>query len=294
MAKARDIKRRIRSIDKTRQITRTMEMVATSKLKRASDRVHAARPYAEKLTDVIGRLMDPELRERFPLLRQPETPRRAAVISLTSNRGLAGAFNVNLSREAKDLMARLREQDGEVELHAVGKKGISFFRFRGEELAAARTDISDPPTSQDAASLVDDLRTRFENGALDGVYVVYAQFRSAMSTPPKVMQVLPVRAPAAGASEQEAEQEYNPLYVLSPSADAILGRLLPLYVTNSVYRALVETAAAEQGARRTAMKSATDNAGEMLDALRRSYNRARQAQITQEIAEIVGGAAALE
>ena len=292
MAKAREIKRRIRSIDKTRQITRTMEMVATSKLKRASDRVHAARPYAQQLAEVIGRLMDPELRERYPLLRQPEQQRRAAVIALTSNRGLAGAFNVNLSREARNLIARLREQSTDVELHVVGKKGISFFRFQGEKATSARTDISDRPSSEDAASLVDDLRERFESGDLDGVYVVYAQFRSAMSTPPAVMQVLPVKPPEA--EDADADKGYNPLYLLSPSPDEILGRLLPLYVRNSVYRALVETAAAEQGARRTAMKNATDNAGDILDDLRRTYNRARQSQITQEIAEIVGGAAALE
>jgi F-type H+-transporting ATPase subunit gamma len=296
MAKARDIKRRIRSIDKTRQITRTMEMVATSKLKRASDRVHAARPYAQQLAEVIGRLMDPELRERYPLLRQPEQQRRVAVISLTSNRGLAGAFNVNLSREARGLMARLRERGADVELHAVGKKGISFFRFQGEKPVVMRTDITDRPSSEDAASLVDELRARFESGELDGVYVVHAQFRSAMSTPPAVMQVLPVKPPEPKQDEagKGRGKEYNPLYLLSPSPDEILGRLLPLYVRNSVYRALVETAAAEQGARRTAMKNATDNAGDILDDLRRTYNRARQSQITQEIAEIVGGAAALE
>ena len=294
MAKARDIKRRIRSIDKTRQITRTMEMVATSKLKRASDRVHAARPYAQQLADVIGRLMDPELRERYPLLRQPETQKKVAVISLTSNRGLAGAFNVNLAREARSLIARLREQGSEVEVHAVGKKGISFFRYQKEQTAASRTDITDKPTSEDASSLVDALRERFEAGELDGVYVVYAQFRSAMSTPPAVLQVLPVKPPEATKEEQDAEKGWNPIYILSPSPDEILGKLLPLYVRNSVYRALVETAAAEQGARRTAMKNATDSAGDMLDNLRRTYNRARQAQITQEIAEIVGGAAALE
>jgi F-type H+-transporting ATPase subunit gamma len=272
-------------------------MVATSKLKRASDRVTAARPYAQQLADVIGRLMDPELRERYPLLRQPETQKRAAVIALTSNRGLAGAFNVNLSKEARRLIMRLREQGTEVELHAVGRKGVSFFRYQGEKPVTARTDISDKPTSEDATSLVEELRERFERGEIDGVYVVYAQFRSAMSTPPAVMQVLPVKPPeakeesAAGAGEGP---RYNPIYILSPSADEILGRLLPLYVRNSVYRALVETAAAEQGARRTAMKNATDSAGDMLDNLRRTYNRARQAQITQEIAEIVGGAAALE
>ena len=288
MARVREIRRRIRSVENTRQITRTMEMVATSKLKRASDRVAAARPYAEQLTAVIARLMDPELRERYPLLRRPAAVRRAAVVLLTANRGLAGAFNANLIREARGLLSRLRGDGAEVELHVVGKKGISFFRFLREPLASARTDISDKPTAEDAASLIDPLMASFERGELDAVYVVYAQFRSALSTPPAVMRILPVEPP----EEMRGAAAVN--YILSPSADEILSKLLPLYVRNSVYRALVETAASEQGARRTAMKNASDNAGEMLEVLRRTYNRARQAQITQEIAEIVGGAAALE
>lgn len=293
MARAREIRRRIRSVENTRQITRTMEMVATSKLRRATERVYAARPYAERLGEVIGRLVDPELRERYPLLRRPEQVRRVAVIVLTANRGLAGAFNANLIREAGGLVERLRGDGATVDLHVVGRKGISFFRYRGEALASERTDISDRPTADDAASLVDPLIEAYEQGELDAVYVVYAQFRSALSTPPAVMQVLPVEPPRDEAGE-DAEEEQELSYILSPSADEILGRLLPLYVRNSVYRALVETAAAEQGSRRTAMKNATDNAGDMLDNLRRSYNRARQAQITQEISEIVGGAAALE
>jgi F-type H+-transporting ATPase subunit gamma len=288
MARAREIRRRIRSVDNTRQITRTMEMVATSKLKRSSDRVSAARPYATRLAEVIGRLVNPELRERYRLLRQPEAVRRAAVVLLTANRGLAGAFNGNLIREASGLLERLRAEGANVEFHVVGKKGIGYFRFRGEDLASERTDISDRPTAEDAASIVEPLIAAFERGELDAVYVVYAQFRSALSPPPAVMQILPVEPPAEAASAAGTE------YILSPSGDEILDRLLPLYVKNSVYRTLVETAAAEQGARRTAMKNATDNAGDMLDILRRSYNRARQAQITQEIAEIVGGAAALE
>ena len=291
MAKSQDIKRRIRSVEKTRQITRTMEMVATSKLKKMSDLVYAARPYSERLGQVIGRLTDPELRERYPLLRQPETVRRAAVVLLTSNRGLAGAFNVNLIREARQLMERLRGEGAEVEIHVVGKKGIGYFRFQGVEMASRRTDIPDRREPEHAAELVDDLRERFEAGALDAVYVVYAQFRSALSTPPKTAKVLPVEPPRTDAAEEKSA-EAN--YILSPGADEILNELLPLYVRNRVYRALVETAAAEQGARRTAMKNATDNAGDILDNLRRTYNRARQAQITQEIAEIVGGAAALE
>ena len=293
MAKTREIKRRLRSIEKTRQITRTMEMVATSKLKKMSDLVHAARPYSERLGEVIGRLTDPELRERYPLLRQPESVQRAAVILLTSNRGLAGAFNVNLIREARQLVERLKSEGTEVDLHVVGKKGIGYFRFQGVELASKRTDIPDRREPEHAALLVDELQERFAAGALDAVHVVYAQFRSALSTPPKSMKVLPVEPPKTG-EDTGGTKAGEANYILSPGADEILNELLPLYVRNRVYRALVETAAAEQGARRTAMKNATDNAGDILDNLRRTYNRARQAQITQEIAEIVGGAAALE
>jgi F-type H+-transporting ATPase subunit gamma len=290
MSKTREIKRRLRSVEKTRQITRTMEMVATSRLKKLTDLVRAARPYAERLEEVLGRLTDPELRQRYPLLRRPEETRRAAVILLTSNRGLAGAFNVNLIREARQLLDRLEGEGADVDLHVVGKKGIAYFRFQKRALASTRTDIPDRREPQHAASLVDGPMKAFEAGELDAVYVVYSQFRSALSTPPKVMQVLPVE-PAAQA-EEEAFSEGS--YILSPGADEILNRLLPLYVRNRVYRALVETAASEQGSRRTAMKSATDNAGEIIDDLRRTFNRARQAQITQEISEIVGGAAALE
>ncbi|NLG63022.1 MAG: ATP synthase F1 subunit gamma [Candidatus Cloacimonetes bacterium] len=292
MAKTRELRRRIRSVGKTRQITRTMEMVSTSKLKRATDRVHAARPYAERLAGVIGRLVDPELKERYPLLRQPETVRRAAVVLITSNRGLAGAFNANLIKEARGLMDRLRAAGVEVELHTVGKKGAAFFRFKREAITRDLSEIGDNPSTEDAGTVIEPLRERFERGELDEVYVVYAQFRSALSTPPAVMTLLPVQASSKAGDEVAGGRVLN--YELSPSADEILGRLLPLYVRNSMYRALVETAAAEHGARRTAMKNATDNAGEMLEHLSRTYNRARQAQITQEIAEIVGGAAALE
>jgi F-type H+-transporting ATPase subunit gamma len=265
--------------------------------------VAAARPYARHLGEVIGRLLDPALRERYPLLRQPVGVRRAAIVMLTSNRGLAGAFNGNLIREARALMDRLRKQGTDVEMHAVGRKGAAFFRFRKEPLASVNTEIGDRGTIDDAGALMEPLRDRFERGDLDEVYVVYAQFRSAMSTPPAVLKVLPIEPPTrpadghgghALARDQEEENGLIANYLLSPSAEQILDRLLPLYVRNTMYRALVETSAAEHGARRTAMKSATDNAGEILDNLSRTYNRARQAQITQEIAEIVGGAAALE
>jgi F-type H+-transporting ATPase subunit gamma len=284
MAKGRELKGRIKSVENTRKITRTMEMVATSKMKRAHDRVVAARPFANSLSEVIANLYTPELAERFPLLRQPATINKAAVIVLTSNRGLAGAFNANLLKEARAHLARLKERNVEPELHVVGKKGLGYFRYVGRAVASSRVDISDRPTAENASEIVDDLIARFASGDIDAVYITYAKFQSALSTPPATQTILPVTPP-----ERKGAQ---PDYILLPSAEVILTQLLPSYVRNSVYRALVETAAGEQGARRTAMKNATDNAGEMLNVLRRTFNRARQAQITQEIAEIVGGAAA--
>jgi len=286
MAKGRELKGRIKSVENTRKITRTMEMVATSKMKRAQDRVVAARPYADSLAEVIANLYTPELAERFPLLRQPAETKKAAVVVLTSNRGLAGAFNANLIKEARNLIKDLEKDGVTPELHVVGRKGLGYFKYVGREVATSRTDFTDRPTAENAADLVNELITRFENRELDAVKIVYAKFNSALSTPPATQTILPVTPP-----KQEGPR---PDYILLPSAEVILTELLPSYVRNSVYRALVETAAGEQGARRTAMKNATDNAGEMLNVLRRTFNRARQAQITQEIAEIVGGAAALQ
>jgi F-type H+-transporting ATPase subunit gamma len=291
MPKPRELRRRIRSIQNTRKITKTMELVATSKLKRAQDRVIAARPYAAALTEVMGDLYAPELAERFPLLRQPAGPLgRVALLLITSNRGLCGAFNANLIREARRRIAELEGAGAAVDLHLVGKKGISFFKFAKRALASQRIDIGDKPTATHAVELVTPLMAQFEAGTVDAVDVVFAQFKSAVSTPPTVVRILPV-APPRGAGRSGA-RPVN--YLLRPSADAILAQLLPLYVRNQVYRALVETAAAFLGAQRTAMKNATDNAGDLLDILRRTFNRARQAQITQELGEIVGGAEALK
>jgi F-type H+-transporting ATPase subunit gamma len=286
MAGARDVKRRIKSVDNTRKITRTMELVATSKLKRATDRVGGARPYQDALGLIVQSLYSPELAERYPILRQPGKPKRAAILLLTANRGLAGAFNANLIKEARKQLVDLRSKGVETELHVIGKKGISFFRFRKEPMETMRTDIGDSPTIEDAESIIEPLRDKFINGQLDAVYLVNAQFRSAVSAPPGTRQVLPIPVP------EKATPADN--FILSPPGPVILERVLPSYVRNQIFAALVENVAAEQSARRTAMKNATDNAGEMLEILTRSYNRARQGQITQEIAEIVGGAAALE
>lgn len=291
MAKSRQLKGRIRSVQNTRKITKTMELVATSKLKRAQDRVVAARPYADALREVIADLITAELAERFPLLRRPAPvakggPTRAAVILLTSNRGLAGGFNANLIKEARRRIEQLEGEGYKVELYGVGKKGIGFFKYVGRRFAAERIDIGDRPTAEHAAEIVEPLIRAYAAGELASVDLIQAKFISALQTPPTAVRILPVEAPAAASAARD--------YLLAPSADAILEQLLPLYVRNAVYRGLVETAAAEHGARRTAMKNATDNAGEILELLKRTYNRQRQAQITQEIAEIVGGAAALQ
>jgi F-type H+-transporting ATPase subunit gamma len=306
MAKSRQLKGRIRSVQNTRKITKTMELVATSKLKRAQDRVVAARPYAEALREVIADLYTPDLADRFPLLRRPAPPskggpRRAAVILLTSNRGLAGGFNSNLIKEARRRIEALEAEGYTVELYGVGKKGIGFFKYLGRKFALERIDVGDRPTADHATEIVEPLIQGYAAGELASVDLIQARFISALQTPPATVRILPVeagdsagRVPSGRVGSGEAEQGRVANYILAPNAEAILEQLLPLYVRNAVYRGLVETAAAEHGARRTAMKNATDNAGEILELLKRTYNRQRQAQITQEIAEIVGGAAALQ
>jgi F-type H+-transporting ATPase subunit gamma len=273
-----------------------MELVATSKLKRAQDRVIAARPYAAALGEVIADLYAPELAERFPLLRQPDPGRKPgaklALILITANRGLCGAFNANLIREARRRIEQLEAEGAAVDLHLIGKKGITYFKFSKRPIASQRTDVGDRPTAAQAEEIVTPLMAQFEAGAVDAVEVVFSQFKSAVSTPPTTLRILPIAPPKAREGPGGRGRAGN--YILKPSAEAILEQLLPLYVRNQVYRALVETAAAFLGAQRTAMKNATDNAGEMLDLLQRTFNRARQAQITQELAEIVGGAEALK
>lgn len=294
MAKSsKALRGRMRSVQNTRKITRTMELVSTSKLKRAQDRVVAARPYAAALAEVIADLVTPELAERFPLLRQPAAPSkggpsRAALLLVTSNRGLAGGFNSNLIKEARKRIEELEGQGYQVDLHLVGRKGIGFFKYVGRRAASQRIDIGDKPTVAHATELVSGLIEEYSAGRLASVEIVCAKFNTPISTPPTLLRVLPVAAPAQRQGGVRAD------YILKPGADEILAQLLPLYVRNQVYRGLVETAAAEHGARRTAMKNATDNAGEIYEILKRTYNRQRQAAITQEIAEIVGGSAALE
>ena len=291
MAKNTALKGRIRSVRNTRKITKTMELVATSKLKRATDRVAAARPYAEALRDMLGDLVTPDLADRFRLLRTPAAPSkggpaRAALILLTSNRGLAGAFNSNLIKEARRRLTVLEGEGYTVDLYTVGKKGASFFRYLRRPITVDRPDVGDKPEPRHAEEVVTPLIEAFERGEIGRVELVQARFLSALSTPPTTIQILPIDPPK--------RKGPRPDYLLAPNADAILGQLLALYVRNAVYRGLVETVAGEQGARRTAMKNATDNATDLLGLLQRTFNRQRQAAITQEISEIVGGSAALQ
>ena len=211
MAKPRELKRRIRSVQNTKKITKTMELVSTSKLKRAQDRVVGARPYAQALAEVIGELYSPELAERFPLLRQPGKGmrgpgvRRSALLLITSNRGLCGAFNSNLIREARRRLEELEARDAHTELHLVGKKGISYFKFTRRNIASQRVDIGDKPTLAHAEELAKPMMERFAAGDLDAVDIVFAKFNSAVSTPPTTLRVLPVMPPERRRSDgQEA------------------------------------------------------------------------------------------
>ena len=285
MAKGRELKGRIKSVENTRKITRTMEMVATSKMKRATDRVAAARPYANALGDMLGHVYSADLAQQFPLLRRPAQEKKIALLLITANRGLCGGFNANLIKEARARIAEWEAKGITVEMHIVGKKGIGFFKYLGKTIASQRTDITDKPTAADAASLVDGLMARFAAGELDAVYVTATRYKSALTAPPGTSAILPVTPPSGSARTRD--------FILAPSGEKILEALLPAYVRNAVYRSLAEAEAGFQSAQRTAMKNATDNATDLLQVYKRTYNTARQAQITQEIAEIVGGAAAL-
>ena len=446
MGKVQLLRRRIRSVKSTRQITKTMEMVSASKMKRAQDRVVAARPFATMMREVIGALdVDPSLIEH-PLMRQPAERRVASIYVFTSNRGLAGSFNANLVKRAQLLQSDLERLGLHVRLHVAGKKGVAIFRYRGHMPLTTWTDLSDRPSFDEADRIAQVAIAEFAAGETDEVYLVYARFNSPVHTPPFVERILPAGSTAAlsktllgvcvtidselvPAGDQvqflieaanngleplsdvtvsavldddlefvqlenlapgltvfphkpeastrvltfavpsllptdtnnnklfdlgegyvignivartpERQGKFcnrvsisantspeargvirdtdmacvttmlqngsrlrqrstaiaggaRPLYLLTPSAEEIFTQLLPLYVRNSVYRALTESAAGEHGARRTAMKNATDNAGELLEDLHRTFNRARQAQITQEIAELMGGSEALK
>jgi F-type H+-transporting ATPase subunit gamma len=293
VATLRDIKKRIGSTRSTQQITRTMEMVATAKIKKAQERIESARPYALAMMEVLGNVAKFVKGATHPLLETHASRDRIVVIAITSDRGMCGAFNSNILRITEQIMASERAVGVEVDLIAVGKKAVSYFRYRGVEPLAAYRDISEKPTIADARSIAAQVIPSYSVGELDAVRIVFNRFKSVADQSAEVHDLLPIPK-AVVASGEEGMDSVVPEYLFEPSAADVLERLLPTYVETLIYRSLMESAASEQGARRTAMKSATDNANEMITTLTRSYNRARQASITNEIAEIVGGAAALE
>ncbi len=288
--RAKAIRRRIKSVSSTRKITKTMEMVATSKLKRAQDRVLSSAPYAEHLSaavaEVASRVPD---RGAFPLLRQADPPRATLVLVVTANRGLCGGFNGNLVRKGREAVRAEEKAGRAVILYVAGKKGLQALRFQGLRVEKSFTELSDRPTYADAERLAAALTGPFLAGEVDRVLVVYPHFKTVARQPPTVMELCPVggAAAAAGASSGGG-------ILFEPSAREILDALLPLYVRTMVYRVLVSAVACEQIARRTAMKLASDNAEEMATFLTRMFNKARQGQITQELAEILGGSEALK
>lgn len=293
MANLRDIKDRITSVRSTRQITRTMEMVATAKIRKAQERIESARPYALSMVEVLGNVARFVHGATHPLLETHPERKRALVITVSSDRGMAGAFNSNILRLSEDIIRREGAADVAVDVIAVGKKAIGYYRYRGIEPVASYRDISDKPTFADAKAIADHVIAAYSACELDAVHVVFNRFKNVAEQRPETHQLLPIEHNVIETAADELTA-INPEYLFEPSAAAVLERLLPTYVETLIYRALMESAAAEQGARRTAMKSATDNANDMINTLTRSYNRARQAAITNEIAEIVGGAAALE
>jgi F-type H+-transporting ATPase subunit gamma len=295
MATLRDIKNRIGSVHSTRQITRTMEMVATAKLRKAQTRIENARPYALAIAEVLGNVVRYVGEVRHPLLEVREERRRVAIVSIVSDRGFAGAFNSNIIRLTETALADYDAQGIETELITAGKKLLGYFRYRGVEPAISLVGNSDKPSFVEARSIAAHVMREYEEGSIDAVYVLYNRFKNVAEQVPETHQLLPIEHEALAKVEAEVEATgHNLEYLFEPSSSEVLSKLLPTYVEALIYRAMLESAAAEQGARRTAMKSATDNASDMITTLTRSYNRARQAAITTEIAEIVGGAAAQE
>lgn len=293
MANLRDIKKRIGSVHSTRQITRTMEMVATAKIRRAQERIEAARPFALAMVEVLENVARSVQEVSHPLLEEHAERKNVAVVSIASDRGMCGAFNSNILRLTEDVMAREKADGAESRLITVGKKAAAYFHYRGVEPAAVYRDISDKPSIEEARSIAERIIPAYIAGDIDAAYIVFSRFFNVADQKAEVYQLLPIERRVMESDEGTADK-VMPEYLFEPDAKTVLEHLLPTYVETLIYRALMESAASEQGARRTAMKLATDNASEMITTLTRSYNRARQAAITQEIAEIVGGAAALE
>lgn len=298
MASARDLKKKIRSISNTKKITRTMEMVATVKSKRGQDQIKATTPYSTKLSEILASLSAAGSIEH-PFLKPPEKVETSIVLVITGNRGLCGGYNTNILALAERWMREEESAGRKIELHVVGKKGLARFRFLKRSVAAGYTHIDDNPRYQQAEELAEAFMGAYLEGRVQRVMLFAFRYFSAAVQRPVAIQLLPIPAAPEGgeasATKAPADKagKASVEFIFEPDREAILKSLLPLSVKNAFYRVLVEAAASEQLARRVAMKLATDNAGEMIKAYTRRYNRSRQAGITQQIMEIVAGADAL-
>ena len=294
MATVQDLQRRIRSIRNTRKITRAMELVAAAKLRRAEARIKALRPYAETMNELIAGVGRASSSLRLPLLEQREDVQAVAIVPLTGDRGLAGAFNAQILRRAFAL-ERALEADGKgVRWVAVGKKGRSTLTFRRRELAGEYQGFTDRPAYEDAQAIAHRVAELFTSGEVDRVLLVYNTYVSALTQRVTEQDILPISPDVLETDEEErADDVLRGDFIFEPEPEEIMVRLLPVYLETQIYRALLESTASEQGARMTAMRNASKNAGELIDSLTLSKNRARQAEITQEILEVVAGAEAL-
>jgi F-type H+-transporting ATPase subunit gamma len=294
MASVQDLKRRIRSIRNTRKITRAMELVAAAKLRRAESRIASMRPYAETMQELIAGVGRAASSVRLPLLEQREQVESVLLIPLTSDRGLAGAFNAQVLRRAFALERQLAAEGKSVRWLGVGKKGRSTLAFRRKAVDGEFTGFTDRPGYADAQAVAHRAAELFGSGDVDRVVLVYNTYVSALTQRVTEQDVLPVSPDILEADEEERHEDaMRGDFIFEPEPEEILERLLPVYLETQLYRALLESAASEQGARMTAMRNASKNAGELIDHLTLQMNRARQAEITQEILEVVAGAEGL-
>jgi len=301
-AQIRVYKRRIKSVTATKKITKAMEMIAASRIIKAQRQVTASSPYADELTRAVTAVATGS-NTRHPLTTEAENPTRAAVLLITSDRGLAGGYSSNAIKAADRLIERLRAEGKEVESYLVGRKSVAYYAFRERAVAGSWTGFSDSPSYADAKAVAEPVIAQVladtADGGVDELHIVFTEFVSMMTQTPVDRRLLPLslrkRGGDAGSGGEAgtAKTEALPLFAFEPSAEGVLDALLPRYVESRIYNALLQAAASEHAARRRAMKSATDNAEDLIKSLTRLANAARQADITQEISEIVGGASAL-
>ena len=292
-AQLRLVRRRIGTVQSIAKITRAQELIASSRIVKAQQRVQAARPYARQITEAVEAVVSRSSNVRHPLTTEPENPARAAVLILTSDRGFAGGFNASVLREAQGLSTLLADRGIEAVRYVSGRKGIVWHRFRELAMAGEWSGFSDTPVPANASEITAALLAAFarpaDEGGVDEIHLVHAEFVSMLTQRPVIRRLLPLEI----TETEEEPAGPRAIYEFEPSPEIVLDELLPWYVESRIYHALLDSAAAEIAARRRAMKSATDNANDLLEALTREANKARQAEITQEISEIVGGANAL-